>query len=278
LWVRAIEEAEGEFPEWLAEVVDRRCRGFLKFVVQYKMDHPESPPFFWYYLERWIDKHIFGKAWSEGWMNAVGYYAVRDPASIRNNAYWEHCEREWKISKPAFYPGFWEWRKASEHCSARVLDECEMPPEKRELVKLSQQVGPRVLRDTIDQYLDWQMFAYWARSAIEFCDLLPTVVRRELQRRCHGFLQSDSDSKQRPDSRFNRLMAWIEDHEFVKAKEQGWFNVVVYQASLHPRQARVVDYWREWQAQWSERSLAAYPRFKEWKAAADNFIFAPKVG
>ena len=43
-------------------------------------------------------------------------------------------------------------------------------------------------------------------------------------------------------------MAWIEDHEFAKAKEQGWFNVVIYQASLHPRHARVIDYkdyWRE---------------------------------
>ena len=32
LWVRAIEETEGNFPQWLAEVVDKRCRGFSKFV------------------------------------------------------------------------------------------------------------------------------------------------------------------------------------------------------------------------------------------------------
>ncbi len=31
-WVRAIEEAEGDFPQWLAEVVDKRCRGLSEFV------------------------------------------------------------------------------------------------------------------------------------------------------------------------------------------------------------------------------------------------------
>ncbi len=30
LWVRAIEDTEGHFPEWLAKVADKRCRGFSK--------------------------------------------------------------------------------------------------------------------------------------------------------------------------------------------------------------------------------------------------------
>jgi hypothetical protein len=81
LWVRAIEEAEGGFPEWLAEFVEKRCRGFLKFVEKHKRDHPESQASFWYNLECWINERIFGKAWREGWMNAVGYYAERDLAS-----------------------------------------------------------------------------------------------------------------------------------------------------------------------------------------------------
>ena len=31
LWVQAIQDAEGDFTQWLAEVVDKRCRGFSKF-------------------------------------------------------------------------------------------------------------------------------------------------------------------------------------------------------------------------------------------------------
>src|SRR2546428_13990177 len=56
LWVRAIEDAEGDFPEWLDEAVDKRCRGFLKFVVERREQQPDSPPFLWYHLERWINK------------------------------------------------------------------------------------------------------------------------------------------------------------------------------------------------------------------------------
>lgn len=88
LWVRAIEEAEGDFPEWLAEIVDKRCPGFLQFVAEQRLDDRRSPPFFWYYFERWISERIFGRARREGWMNAVGYYAVRDLACLRDEAYW----------------------------------------------------------------------------------------------------------------------------------------------------------------------------------------------
>ena len=106
LWVRAIEDAEGDVPEWLAEAVEKRCPDFLNFVVKHKQEHSECAPFFWYHLERWISERIFGKVWREGWMNAVGYYAARELASLRNHAYWEYCERQWKHSKPAAYPSF----------------------------------------------------------------------------------------------------------------------------------------------------------------------------
>src|SRR6516164_7947831 len=100
-WVRAIEDAEGDIPQSLAPAVAKRCPGFLEFAADRKRHHPDSPPRFWSYLEEWIHERIFGKAWREGWMNAVGYYAARDLASLRNHAYWDYCERQWKRSKPA---------------------------------------------------------------------------------------------------------------------------------------------------------------------------------
>src|SRR5207245_5545021 len=68
LWVRAIEDAEGIFPEWLGEVVDKRCRGFSKFVERQRPEHSDVPPVFWRHLERWINERIFGQVWLEGWM------------------------------------------------------------------------------------------------------------------------------------------------------------------------------------------------------------------
>src|SRR5437899_459892 len=56
LWVRAIEEAERDFPEWLAKVVDKRSRGFSKLVQAQKLKPSDGPPFFWRHLERWTNE------------------------------------------------------------------------------------------------------------------------------------------------------------------------------------------------------------------------------
>ncbi|MGH9351529.1 MAG: hypothetical protein ACRD2G_05130, partial [Terriglobia bacterium] len=220
LWVRAIEGTEGNFPEWLAEVVDRRCPGFLRFVAAQSLEDRGGPLSFWNYLERWINDHIFGRAWREDWMNAVGYYAVRDIVSIRNEAYWEHCERQWKRSKPAAYPSFQEWRKAAEHCSDEALNEYEMREEMRRLVKLSQRVSAGTLRKTVEQYVEWDVFSYWTRPALEAAGPLPIRVKRPLIERCPRFLEADAASRtrkspQKPCCRFELLVKRIEDLEFT---------------------------------------------------------------
>ena len=89
LWVRAIEDVEGSLPRWLAEVVERCCPGFSEFVAKRQQQRSNSSPF-WHDLQSWINEPIFHKSWQEGWMDAVGYYAARDLASLRNHAYWEY--------------------------------------------------------------------------------------------------------------------------------------------------------------------------------------------
>ncbi len=281
LWVRAIEEAEGDFPEWLAEIVDRRCRGFLQFVAEQRLNEHRSPPFFWYNLERWISGRIFGRAWRDGWMNAVGYYAVRDLACLRDQAYWKYCEALWKRSKLAAYPSFREWRKASERCDDKVVDACEIRETERELLKASRRTNPETLRKAVDRYVDWQVFAYWARTSVESGRALPSPVESEVSQRCPGFLETDAathagHSNEEPYQRFNRMIRWIEDHEFARAKKQGWFCALIYQARLHPRYARVVDYWHHWESNRLSHPRSLYPSFEQWRAAADAYTFEPE--
>jgi hypothetical protein len=246
-WVRAIEEAEGNCPKWLASAVEKRCPGFLDFVAERKCQHKGRLPFFWLHLEEWIHERIFGKSWREGWMNAVGYYAARDLTSIRNHAYWDHCERRWKRTKPATHPSFHEWVKASERWADRVLNDYGMREEKRRLIKLSRRVGPRALRNAVTQYLDWEVFAYWARTAIEAGPPLPASVEREVNRRCPGFLEADAaahTAKPEEEShfRFYRLLDWIGRHE--------------------------------WEARWTNERSNRYPSFNEWQRSADSYTLS----
>ena len=280
LWARSIEEAEGGAPEWLAKVVGKRCPDFSKFVSEKSGDHRQGLRFLWYQLQRWINDRIFGKLWREGWMSAVGFYAARDLACLRNHAYWEYCEDAWESSKPTVYPSFREWVRASEHCPDIALDVCEMREEKRRLIKLMRRVASQTLRRAVERYIEWEVFAYWTRTALEAGSILPGKVEREVKRRCPGFLEAGAvaraaNPREESHCRFNRLVEWIEDHEFSMAQKEGWFEVLLYQGQLHPRHARVVDYWHDWEAGWTQQPSAKYPSFKKWRNSADRYTFEP---
>jgi len=57
-----------------------------------------------------------------------------------------------------------------------------------------------------------------------------------------------------------------------EAAKEGWLDTLALSARAHPRSARTVDYWVfYWDEHWSAQPLTAYPSFKEWRNAADEF-------
>src|SRR5579884_836727 len=175
-----------------------------------------------------------------------------------------YCEHQWKRSKPAVYPSFREWLKASEQCGDEVLDKYEMREEKRRLIKLPWRVSPRTLREAVERYVEWEVFAFWTRTALEGEFPLPATVQMELKRRCPGFLAAEAverraNPKEEPHCRFNRLVKWIGDHKFTNARKEGWLDVLLYQARLHARHARVTDYWHDWEAEREKHPTGEYP-------------------
>jgi hypothetical protein len=279
-WVWSIEEAEGGAPVWLAKAVARHCPGFSKFLAEKQEASRDGLRFLWYQVQQWVNTRIFGKVWQEDWMTAVGFYTARHLASHRNHAYWLYCERKWSLRKPARYPSFREWLKASEHCPDAALDGCDMREDQRRLIKLMRRVAPQKLRRTVNRYVDWEVFAFWTRTALEGNLPLPVTVERELKRRCLGFLEAETiargaNTAEEPYCRFNRLVEWIEHHKFAKARKEGWVDVLLYQARLHVRHARVTAYWHDWEALWEKHPAALYPVFKKWRGAADHYTFDP---
>jgi hypothetical protein len=114
LWVRAVVDVEGRTPAWMLDLLQKRCPGFLQDEKRTrKMSRTQTnfPPLD---LLQWIHNRIFSDAKREGWLDALVFYAVRDPRSQRVWAYWEHCEREWKKKRPRSYPSSEEWSRAAE--------------------------------------------------------------------------------------------------------------------------------------------------------------------
>jgi hypothetical protein len=77
---------------------------------------------------------------------------------------------------------------------------------------------------------------------------------------------------------FDRLLQWIEAHEFARACNEGWLAVLAYQARIHPRLQRVQDYWHHWQRLRPENARFQYPSFERWEVAADTYTFEPQDG
>jgi hypothetical protein len=275
LWVRCIEETKGKLPSWLAEMIEKRARGHLRYAADYGLHHSDAPRpgTAWRLLELWVNEHIFRKPCAEGWMNAVGYYAVKDLASLRDDAYSEWCIENWKGHKPRPYPAFKVWRRASEEVSDEILDQVEMRDDRRELIKRMSRVRPRALQSAVDKYVDWLVFALWARAALEELPQLPQTVERALQLRCPGFLERHAARPQSPHA-FDGVMRWIEDQYFDIAKREGWFDVLVYQADLHPRRARAKDYWIDWEHEWTRGGRLGYLSFRAWTRALDRYTLA----
>lgn len=276
LWVRAIEETEGHCPLWLRERVEKRTRGYLSYTAAYSLQHrhPPRPDTTWRLLELWVSEHIFRRQCTEGWVNAVGYYAVKDLASLRDDAYSEWCIENWKQHKPRSYPTFAVWRRASERVPDEVLDQVEMRDDRRELIERMTRIRPRALELAVEKYVDWQVFALWARSALEELPQIPQHVERTLQIRGPGFLEQFAPGQHSP--AFDMLMQWIEPQCFGKARREGWSEVLTYEAAHHPRLQRAKDYWIDWEHHWTQRGRRSYPSFNAWSRALDCYTFEPE--
>lgn len=115
LWVRSILEAENGIPDWLVEILDTRCPGFLENEKRLTPRASRSRPLP-LRLEDWIDDHIFDFAKQEGWFNAITFYAVREPRYQRAEVCRSECVERWKKAKPLRYPSFEEWKDMAAGC------------------------------------------------------------------------------------------------------------------------------------------------------------------
>jgi len=276
LWARAIAEAEGCTPAWLVKVLEERCPGLLGSDRTSKITHQD--PLLYRRILEWFETNVLAQAKEKGWLQAVTFYTVRDPEYVRDCAYWQHCEAQWKRQRPSAYPSFEEWRRSSEQCADEVLDVFEMTEDKRQIIKASRVAGPERLAAAVAQYMEWEAFTYWLRSLLESDTKLPGTVVKELQRRCPGFLESDEELRNTlvPEDytgRWKALLEWGENRFFGNIQKEGWLDAVVYEARAHPRSVRIVDYWVfYWDEHWSSNPHEAYPSFEEWRRTADDFV------
>ena len=271
LWVRSILEIEERIPDWLAEILNDRCSGFLETEQQLTPKAAKDRPRY-LRLEDWIDDHIFGFSKQEGWFNAITFYAIRESRYQRAEVCWSECVRKWKKAKPSRYPSFDEWKRDAAKCDATA----HLVPNVRRARVSSKLVDPDRLAEAVSRYIDWEAFSYWVRPALELGSEPPAEVGDELEDRCPGFLEVHNKARKRdPDGvshAWQQLMQWIGDRFFSEAKNEGWFDAILIQAGSHPRAIRTREYADHCGELWSASLPVPYPTFEDWRRDADSHV------
>ena len=271
LWARSILEVEERIVDWLAEILQSRCPGFLETEKALTPKAVKTRPVA-LRLEDWIDEHVFDFATKEGWFSAITYYAVREPRYQRAEVCWSECVEKWKKAKPIQYPSFEEWKGMAAQCD-ETAHLTAMERQARASTKL---VQPDRLCEAVARYIDWEAFAYWARPALERESRLPAEVASILECRCPGFLNTSIKARQRDsggDSHvLQHLMLWIADHYFQDAQTEGWFDAILVHGRSHPRAIRTMEYADHCEELWSSELPTPYPSFEDWRRDADLYV------
>ena len=271
LWARSILEVEGRIPDWLAEILNERCPGFVRTEEELTPKAAKNRPLP-LRLEDWIDERVFDFANKEGWFNAITYYAIRDPRYQRAEVCWSECVERWKKAKPLRYPSLEEWKSTAARCD----ETARLVAGEQKARSSSKLVSPDRLTDAVARYMDYEALAYWARPALERCPDPPTEVVSELEHRCPGFLDGIIEGEQHASrgaaQRWQGLMAWIADHFFRDAKNEGWFDAILLQARSHPRAIRTMEYADHCDEVWTSKMPEPYPLFEDWRRDADVYV------
>lgn len=267
-WLRSIEESAGGLPEPVWNAIEREYPVFLDDDLASRRRSTHAPV--WKRLDNWIFTNVFAEVRREGWMDAVVYYAVPDRRHLRSEAYWLKCTSEWKQRKPSSYPSFERWRQAAFRCSELGI----VRPRLREVLRPADHISADHFAEVVECCVDWDEFASWARTGLEQTFAIPQPVRKELRRRCPGFLEYDVPQRKTDPPEHTqtwlRLVDWISNHYFSRAKRQGWLGAVRYYAQLHPHWIRVMGYSARWRRNWEEGHIKAYPSLTEWRQAVDS--------
>jgi hypothetical protein len=267
-WLRSIEESAGGLPDSVCKAIEREYPVFLDDDLSSR--RRSTHRHVWKRLENWIFANVFAEVRREGWMDAVVYYAVADRRYLRSEAYWLKCTGEWKKNKPSSYPPFERWLQAAFRCSELGI----VKPRLREVLGPADNISADYFAKVVECCVDWDEIASWARTGLEEPSAIPQPVRRELRRRCPGFIEYDAPRRKTdPPVRtasWLRLVDWINGHFFSDAMRQGWLNAVRYYAQLHPHWLRVIRYSARWRRDWEEGRIKAYPSLTEWRQAVDG--------
>ena len=118
-----------------------------------------------------------------------------------------------------------------------------------------------------EEYIRWQGFVLWARTAAELECCAPSWLEAILRKRCPGFTEEVARSN-KPELLGLQLLRWVHNQVFGFAKEEGWLDAVVFYGFRDTRSQGYWAYWEHCESEWKKRRPASFPAFVQWMRSA----------
>ena len=109
-WVRLSVFAEGRITPVLRSCLDERYPGFSEFACS---EGPVDDLAIWQALQEWITTHVFQKAATEGWRDALGYYTAAAPSYRKVSALWHKTQDTLESGRLTSVPPYELWRESA---------------------------------------------------------------------------------------------------------------------------------------------------------------------
>lgn len=267
LWVRAITETGDQIPEIVRSSLHSRCPGFLEYLGGQRS---EKFPF-WKFLEEWVTQHYFAKARTEGFLDAVIYYAYKDLRTEQAWTAWVRTNSIWRNNPPQQWPTYTEWTE--DILSTRNLANADT--EKARALRALSRVEPDRLANAVAGMLESRALALWVECQSTREHPLEEVVLAELANRCPALLPICIETPW-GSTLFYRLIRLAEFSLRSQAKSEGWYSLLRYQVVHHPRYHRLIHYNQRCHDEWSRSRPDCYPSFSNWLSASDKYYIGRK--
>jgi hypothetical protein len=271
LWVRAIAEFEEQLPDIVRVALGARCPGFLDDEVPRRQGHLHDQSFLWHSLEEWIVAHQFAEAKSQGWFDALMFYAYKDLRTEQAWSLWERTKEAWNRQRPSRWPSFEEW-------TAQVIATHALTQSGSDKARAGEQlanVDPVRLRGAASELIELRGFALWMACISDPEQPLGELALKELRRRFPDFPTASYPQTIWDRSLFVRLVRFGGARWGATARAERWNAALQYHVVHHPRYHRLVHYLHRCHDEWLRAPPRSYPSFADWLRAADEYFVPP---
>ena len=121
----------------------------------------------------------------------------------------------------------------------------------------------RDIAAAVDRLIEHECFALWIRAIADSERAIPEWLMATIEHRYPGFRSSRRDPAGH-ESVWQDLIAWLDDHVFVVARDGGWIEALHYYSGLNPRSEQIWTFWTHSEGEWRARKPSKYPSFEEW--------------